>query len=310
MNFNLYNYTNPRINNETNSVNHNLKTVNLNFGPQHPSAHGVLRLVLKLKNEVIDDCDIHIGLLHRGTEKLMENKIFIHSLPYFDRLDYVSTLLQEHAYCLAIDTLLKKKHYSSPLVLTRTVYDELTRIFNHLLAVACHALDVGSMSPIFWAFEEREKIMEFFERISGARMHTAFYKPSVKSKVLNKHLVDDIFDFTQNCLITLNEIHNVLTNNKVWKVRLKNVGVYDWKTAMSYNLTGIMARSCGLKRDLRINKHTTYNNYYYLNFVSYTSENGDCYDRFLLRTYEMLESLSIINQTLLNFNQKKNILNN
>lgn len=149
MNFNLYNYTNPRINNETNSVNHNLKTVNLNFGPQHPSAHGVLRLVLKLKNEVIDDCDIHIGLLHRGTEKLMENKIFIHSLPYFDRLDYVSTLLQEHAYCLAIDTLLKKKHYSSPLVLTRTVYDELTRIFNHLLAVACHALDVGSMSPIF-----------------------------------------------------------------------------------------------------------------------------------------------------------------
>jgi len=144
----MYNYTTP-VFDKSNSVNNNLKTVNLNFGPQHPSAHGVLRLILKLKNEVIDDCDIHIGLLHRGTEKLMENKIFIHSLPYFDRLDYVSTLLQEHAYCLAIDTLSKKKNYSTPLVLTRTVYDELTRIFNHLLAVACHALDVGSMSPIF-----------------------------------------------------------------------------------------------------------------------------------------------------------------
>ena len=148
MQFHMYNYLINTSKNQ-NSINNNLKTVNLNFGPQHPSAHGVLRLILKLRNEVIDDCDIHIGLLHRGTEKLMENKIFIHSLPYFDRLDYVSTLLQEHAYCLAIDTLLQKKNYSTPLVLTRTVYDELTRIFNHLLAVACHALDVGSMSPIF-----------------------------------------------------------------------------------------------------------------------------------------------------------------
>lgn len=130
-------------------LNNNLKTICLNFGPQHPSAHGVLRLVLKLNNEVIDDLDIHIGLLHRGTEKLMESKIYIHSLPYFDRLDYVSTLLQEHAYCLAIDTLLGKKNYSSHLVITRCVYDELTRIFNHFLAIACHALDVGSMSPIF-----------------------------------------------------------------------------------------------------------------------------------------------------------------
>lgn len=135
--------------NHNNSHVNNLKTINLNFGPQHPSAHGVLRLILQLKNEVIQDCDIHIGLLHRGTEKLIENKIYIHSLPYFDRLDYVSTLLQEHSYCLAIDTLKSKNNYSSPLVYTRCVYDELTRIFNHLLAIACHALDVGSMSPIF-----------------------------------------------------------------------------------------------------------------------------------------------------------------
>lgn len=308
MEFNLFNYIFSKNKFLDHNINSNLKTVNLNFGPQHPSAHGVLRLILKLKNEIIDDCDIHIGLLHRGTEKLIENKIFIHSLPYFDRLDYVSTLLQEHAYCLAIDSLLKKKNYSSPLIITRCIYDELTRIFNHLLAVSCHALDVGSMSPIFWAFEEREKIMEFYERISGARMHTAFYRPNHKSKVLNLSLLHDISDFSQNCLITINEIHNILTNNKIWKIRLKNIGSYDWKTGIDFNLTGIMARSTGLKRDLRLNKYTTYNNYYYLNFNSYVTCNGDSYDRFLLRLYEMSESLNIINQNILLFQNSLNLI--
>lgn len=301
MQFNQLNY----ISNSFQLVNqssNNLKTINLNFGPQHPSAHGVLRLILKLKNEVIENTDIHIGLLHRGTEKLMEQKIFIHSLPYFDRLDYVSTLLQEHSYCLAIDSLLKKKNYTSPLVITRCIYDEFTRIFNHLLAIACHALDVGSMSPIFWAFEEREKIMEFFERISGARMHTAFYRPVLKSKVLNNDLLFDMGYFSNNCLITLNEIHNILTNNKVWKIRLKNIGQYNINTCLSHNLTGIMARCVGVERDLRLDPYTTYNNYYYLNFNSFTTDNGDSYDRFLLRLYEMLESLQIINQNLTLFN--------
>lgn len=309
INFHQLNFLNL-INKESSGIiNNNIKTLNLNFGPQHPAAHGVLRLVLKLNNEVIDDCDPHIGLLHRGTEKLMENKIFIHSLPYFDRLDYVSTLLQEHSYCLAIDKLFLKKNYSSDLVITRTVFDELTRILNHLLAVSCHALDVGSMSPIFWAFEEREKIMEFYERISGARMHTAFYRPLSKSKVLNKQLSLDIIDFVQNSFITLNEIHNVLTNNKVWRVRLKNLGKYDYKTAQNFSLSGVMSRCTGLKRDLRLDKYTTYNNYYFLNFYSYTSENGDSYDRFLLRLYEMLESLNIINQNVQQSFFLKNIFN-
>ena len=192
-----------------------MKTINLNFGPQHPAAHGVLRLILKLNNEVIENCDPHIGLLHRGTEKLIENKIYIHSLPYFDRLDYVSTLLQEHSYCLAVDKLHGKKNYTTGTAYTRTIFDELTRILNHLLALACHALDVGSMSPIFWCFEEREKIMEFYERMSGARMHTALYRPVYKNKIIPYNMLSDILDFSANALITFNEFNNVLSNNKI-----------------------------------------------------------------------------------------------
>jgi len=155
-----------------------LKTMNLNVGPQHPAAHGVLRLIVQLNGEIVEKIDPHIGLLHRGTEKLMEDKIYLHSLPYFDRFDYVSMLIQEHAYCLAIESLLGTINYSATFVQIRTLYDEITRILNHFLAIACHALDVGSMTPIFWAFEEREKLMEFYERVSGARMHAAFYRPN------------------------------------------------------------------------------------------------------------------------------------
>ena len=279
----------------------------MNFGPQHPAAHGVLRLVLKLNNEVIEKCDPHIGLLHRGTEKLIENKIYINSLPYFDRLDYVSTLCQEHTYCLAVDKLYGKNHYTSETALTRTIFDELTRILNHLLAFSCHALDVGSMSPIFWAFEEREKIMEFYERMSGARMHTTLYRPFLKNRILNKDVNLDIIDFTSNCLITFNEMNNVLTNNKIWKIRLRNVGAYNYKTAIKYGLTGVMSRCTGLKKDVRLNKYTTYSNYYYTNFRSYYSRNGDSYDRFILRFYEMLESLNIVNQCSIKFSKKTNI---
>ena len=258
---------------------------------------------MKLNNEIIENCDPHIGLLHRGTEKLIENKIYIHSLPYFDRLDYVSTLLQEHAYCLAVDKIFGKKHYTTGTAITRTTFDELTRILNHMLALACHALDVGSMSPIFWCFEEREKIMEFYERMSGARMHTALYRPAIKNRVISFSLINDILEFCSNCLNTLNEMHNVLTFNKIWKIRLKNIGTYDLNSALNYSLTGIMARSVGLKKDLRLNKYTTYNNYFYLNFNSFVSTNGDCFDRFLLRFYEMIESLNIINQTLIKYNK-------
>ncbi len=287
-----------------------LKSMNLNLGPQHPAAHGVLRLIVQLNGEIIEKADPHIGLLHRGTEKLIEDKIYLQSLPYFDRFDYVSMLCQEHAYCLAIESLLGTVNYSATFVQIRTLYDEITRILNHMLAVACHALDVGSMSPIFWAFEEREKLMEFYERVSGARMHAAFYRPNeINTHSISSFLLEDILDFTKNCFSTLNEMHNVLTYSKIWKQRLVNIGVYSYKTCLEYGLTGVMARSTGIKRDLRLDKMETYANYYYLNFRSYVGQHGDSYDRFLIRMNEMTESLNIMNQVinkLTKFKQKKN----
>ena len=276
-----------------------LKTMNLNVGPQHPAAHGVLRLIVQLNGEIVEKIDPHIGLLHRGTEKLMEDKIYLHSLPYFDRFDYVSMLIQEHAYCLAIESLLGTINYSATFVQIRTLYDEITRILNHFLAIACHALDVGSMTPIFWAFEEREKLMEFYERVSGARMHAAFYRPNeVNLQSISSFLLEDMLDFTKNCFATLNEIHNTLTYNKIWKQRLVNIGTYSNEMCINYGLTGVMSRSAGLKRDIRLDKVETYANYYYLNFRSFIGQNGDCYDRFLIRMNEMSESLNIMNQVI------------
>ena len=271
--------------------------MNLNFGPQHPAAHGVLRLILQLNGEIVEKTDVHIGLLHRGSEKLMEDKIYIQSLPYFDRFDYVSMMVQEHAYCLAIESLLNTTNYSATFVQVRTLFDELTRVLNHMLAIACHALDVGSMSSVFWAFEEREKIMEFYERVSGARMHAAFYRPNeVSLRAISGFLIEDIIEFSKNCYVTLNEMHNVLTYNKIWKQRLVNIGTYSINTCLKYGLTGVMSRSVGIKRDLRLSALETYANYYYLNFRSYTGQKGDSYDRFLIRMNEMSESLNIVNQ--------------
>lgn len=279
--------------------NKNIKNFNLNFGPNHPAAHGVLRLILEMNNEVIYNSDPHIGLLHRGTEKLIESKMYIHSLPYFDRLDYVSVLVQEHAYCLAIEYLLKKTNFSSNYTLVRTLFDELTRILNHLLAICCHALDVGSMSPVFWGFEERERIMEFYERVSGARMHAAFYRPNeINLKNISSYLLEDISFFTISCATTLNEMNSILLNNNIWKQRLVNVGSYSMDNAISWGLTGVMLRCTGIKRDLRLDLFETYGNYYYLNFKSFYSKKGDSYDRYLLRMNEMLESLNIINQLI------------
>lgn len=276
-----------------------LKSFNLNFGPQHPAAHGVLRLILQLNGELIEKNDIHIGLLHRGSEKLIEDKIYLHSLPYFDRMDYVSMLVQEHAYCLAIEKLLNTINYSATFTQIRTLYDELTRILNHMLAIACHALDIGSMSSIFWMFEEREKIMEFYERVCGARMHAAFYRPNeINLQFLSSSIIYDLTYFVKNCFITLNEVHNVLTFNKIWKQRLVNIGTYSTETVYQYGLTGVMARCTGLKKDLRLDLYDTYANYPYLNFKSYLGQHGDSYDRFLIRMLEMTESLNIINQCL------------
>ena len=305
MNRSIFNIWQPNIIKDTSTLK-KLKTMNLNVGPQHPAAHGVLRLIVQLNGEIIEKIDPHIGLLHRGSEKLIEDKIYLLSLPYFDRFDYVSMLVQEHAYCLAIESLLGTTNYSSTFVQIRTLYDEITRILNHMLCIACHALDVGSMSPIFWAFEEREKLMEFYERVSGARMHAAFYRPNeVNLNSISSFLLEDILDFNKNCFYTLNEIHNTLTYNKIWKQRLVNVGSYSYEMCINYGLTGVMSRSTGIKRDLRLDKLETYANYYYLNFRSYIGQNGDSYDRFLIRMNEMSESINIINQVINKITKKK-----
>lgn len=305
MNRSIFQNWTPKNTKKNDSIK-SIKTMNLNLGPQHPAAHGVLRLILQLNGEVIEKADPHIGLLHRGTEKLMEDKIYLHSLPYFDRFDYVSMLCQEHAYCLAIESLMGKTNYSSTFVQVRTLYDEITRILNHLLAIACHALDVGSMSPIFWAFEEREKLMEFYERVSGARMHAAFYRPNeMNLSAVTPELLLDILDFIKDSYVTLNEIHNVLTYSKIWKQRLVNIGVYSYKDVVNYGLTGVMARCTGIKKDIRLDSVETYANYYYINFRSYVGKRGDSYDRYLIRMNEMVESLNIMNQVISKITNKK-----
>ncbi len=298
MNRNIYHVWNNLNNKNINNVK-NIKTVNLNFGPQHPASHGVLRLIVQLNGEIVEKADPHIGLLHRGSEKLMEDKIYLHSLPYFDRFDYVSMLCQEHAYCLAIESLLGTTNYTASFTQIRTLFDELTRILNHLLAVGCHALDVGSMASVFWTFEEREKIMEFYERVSGARMHAAFYRPNeVNLHSISGYLLEDILNFSRNCFTTLNEMHNLLTYNKIWKQRLVNIGSYSYNVALKYGLTGVMSRCTGIKRDIRLSRLETYSNYYYLNFRSFIGQHGDCYDRYLIRMSEMTESLNIITQVI------------
>ena len=297
------------------------KSLIINFGPQHPAAHGVLRLVIQLEGEVIQRLDIHIGLLHRGTEFLAETKYYEKTLPYFDRLDYVSMMTQEHAYCLAIESLLNITSIHLSINYLRILFDEITRLMNHFLAIACHALDVGSMSSIFWGFEEREKLMEFYERVSGARMHAAFHRPAYNfSFLLDNLLLTDILYFTKNCFITLNEMHNVLTYNKIWKQRLTNIGVLSPIDCEEYGLTGVMLRSTGVKRDVRLSRKETYSSYNLLNFRSYIGLNGDTYDRYLIRMFEMGESLSIINticffllEKFSNFkviNSTTNLLNN
>lgn len=293
------------------------KKLILNFGPQHPAAHGVLRLILQLEGEIIQKTDIHVGLLHRGTEFLAETKFYEKTIPYFDRLDYVSMMTQEHTYCLAIEYLQQILNVSKYINYVRILFDELTRIMNHFLAIACHALDVGSMSSIFWSFEEREKLMEFYERVSGARMHAAFHRPAnTFICVLDKLLLTDILYFIKNCYTTLNEMHNVLTYNKIWKQRLTNIGLISMDDCANWGLTGVMARSCGIKRDLRLSKSDSYSQYNLIKFNSYVGLNGDTYDRYLIRMLEMGESLQIANQVtnkLLNYSsniQIKNTLTN
>jgi NADH dehydrogenase (ubiquinone) Fe-S protein 2 len=276
-------------------VKHKLKIFNLNFGPQHPSAHGVLRLILELHGEIIQRVDPQIGLLHRGTEKLIEYKTFLQALPYFDRLDYVSMMAQEHAYSLVIE---KALNCTIPVraQFIRVLFCEITRILNHLMSITTHALDVGALTPFLWAFEEREKLMEFYERVSGARMHAAYIRPGGINQDLPLGLLDDIYIFIKQFIARIDEIEELLTLNRIWKQRLINVGVITKKQALNLGFSGVMIRATGIPWDLR--KLQSYEIYDQLKFNVPISWNGDCYDRYLIRIEEMRQSVQIIYQCL------------
>lgn len=272
-----------------------IKNFTINFGPQHPAAHGVLRLVLEMNGEVVQRADPHIGLLHRGTEKLIEYKTFLQALPYFDRLDYVSMMCQEHAYSLAVENLCKT---DVPLraQYIRVIFSEITRILNHLLALTCHAMDVGALTPFLWGFEEREKLMEFYERVSGARMHAAYVRPGGVAQDLPLGLCQDIYKFAQQFASRIDEMEEMLTNNRIWKQRLVDVGVVTAEQALNWGFSGVMLRGSGVQWDLR--KTQPYDVYDRLDFQVPVGTHGDCYDRYLIRLEEMRQSIRIIMESI------------
>lgn len=272
-----------------------IKNFTINFGPQHPAAHGVLRLVLELNGEVVVRADPHIGLLHRGTEKLIEYKTYLQALPYFDRLDYVSMMAQEHTFCLAVEKLCNTQVPIRAKYI-RVLFAEITRILNHLLAVGCHAMDVGAMTPFLWSFEEREKLMEFYERVSGARMHAAYFRPGGVSMDIPAGLLNDIYVFIDQFTIRLAEVEDMLTENRIWKQRLVDVGIVSVSDAYQWGFSGVMLRGSGVKWDLR--KTQPYEVYDKCEFKIPVGTNGDCFDRYLIRIVEMKESLKIIEQCL------------
>jgi|TARA_B110000093_G_scaffold152950_1_gene168358 NADH dehydrogenase (ubiquinone) Fe-S protein 2 len=272
-------------------LNRELKNFTINFGPQHPAAHGVLRLILELDGEIVERADPHIGLLHRGTEKLIEFKTYLQALPYFDRLDYVSMMAQEHTFSLAVEKIGNIK-IPRRAQFIRVIFAEITRILNHLLAVGCHSMDVGAMTPFLWAFEEREKLMEFYERVSGARMHAAFIRPGGVSLDLPLGLLDDLYIFASQFNLRLDEIEEMLTGNRIWKERLVDIGVVTAKDAIDWGFSGVMLRGSGIQWDLR--KTQPCEIYSELDFSIPVGNSGDCYDRYLVRVEEMRQSLKII----------------
>ncbi len=276
-------------------LNKDLKNFTINFGPQHPAAHGVLRLILELDGEIITRADPHIGLLHRGTEKLIEYKTYLQALPYFDRLDYVSMMAQEHTYSLAVEKIGGLIVPQRAKVL-RVIFAEITRILNHLLAVGCHAMDVGAMTPFLWAFEEREKLMEFYERVSGARMHAAYIRPGGVSSDIPAGFLDDLFLFMDQFNLRLDEMEEMLTSNRIWKERLVDVGVVTAKKAIDWGFSGVMLRGSGVSWDLR--KSQPYEIYSDIDFLVPVGYNGDCYDRYIVRVEEMRQSLVILEKAI------------
>jgi NADH-quinone oxidoreductase subunit D len=270
-----------------------VRKFNINFGPQHPAAHGVLRLVLELDGEVVERVDPHIGLLHRGTEKLMEARPYAQTIPYMDRLDYVAPMNQEHAYCLAIEKMLD---VTPPVraLLIRTLYDEIGRIKNHLLNVTTQAMDVGALTPPLWGFEEREKLMVFYERASGARLHANYYRVGGVRQDLPEELVRDISDWCGHFPRILDDIEGLITDNRIFKQRNVDIGVVTKDEAIAWGFSGVMVRGSGIPWDLRRNQ--PYAMYSEMEFDIPLGVNGDCYDRYLCRMQEMRESTKIMKQ--------------
>jgi NADH-quinone oxidoreductase subunit D len=272
-----------------------IKSFTMNFGPQHPAAHGVLRLVLEMDGEVVERADPHIGLLHRGTEKLIEYKTYLQALPYFDRLDYVSPMCMEHSYALAVEKLLGIEAPPRAQYI-RVVYAEITRILNHLLNVPAFAMDVGAITPVLWCFEEREKLLEFYERASGARFHAAYFRPGGVHQDLPAGLADDILAWVEQFPAKVDDLERLLTENRIFKQRTVGIGVISAADAVDWALTGPMLRGSGVAWDLR--KAQPYDVYATMDFDIPIGRNGDCWDRYLVRMEEMRQSLRIIKQAL------------
>ncbi|MAQ04102.1 MAG: NADH-quinone oxidoreductase subunit D [Rhodospirillaceae bacterium] len=270
-----------------------IKNFTLNFGPQHPAAHGVLRLVLEMDGEVIDRADPHIGLLHRGTEKLIENKTYLQAVPYFDRLDYVAPQNQEHAFALAVERLADMEVPPRAQYI-RVLYAEIGRILNHILNITAYAMDVGAMTPMLWAFEHREILMEFCERASGARLHMAYFRPGGVAQDLPAGLLDDISSWANEYPKMIDELEGLLTDNRIFKQRTVDVGIVSAEQANDWAFSGPNLRASGVAWDLR--KSQPYDVYEKMDFDIPIGKNGDCYDRYLVRMYEMRESLKIIHQ--------------
>ena len=271
------------------------KTLNLNFGPQHPAAHGVLRLILELDGEVVEKADPHIGLLHRGTEKLIEHKTYSQAVPYFDRLDYVAPMNQEHAFALAVEKILDLE---VPIrgQFIRVIFCEIGRILSHILNVTTQAMDVGALTPTLWGFEEREKLMGFYERVSGSRLHANYFRPGGVHQDMPRGLVEDIAKFCDNFPKIIDDLESLLTDNRIFKQRNVDIGIVTKQDALDYSFSGVMLRGSGVAWDLR--KSQPYDCYEQLEFKIPIGKNGDCYDRYLCRVEEMRESVDIINQCL------------
>ncbi|KAF3927391.1 hypothetical protein ABW21_db0205343 [Orbilia brochopaga] len=267
----------------------------VNFGPQHPAAHGVLRLILELNGEQIIRADPHVGLLHRGTEKLIEYKTYLQALPYFDRLDYVSMMTNEQVFSLAVEKLLNIEVPARGRWI-RTLFGEITRVKNHLMSVLSHAMDVGALTPFLWGFEEREKLMEFYERVSGARMHAAYVRPGGVHQDIPLGLLDDIYQWATQFGDRVDEVEELLTDSPIWKARTIGIGVVSAEEALNYSFSGVMLRGSGIPWDIR--KSQPYDAYGEVEFDVPVGVNGDCYDRYLCRMEEFRQSLRIIHQCL------------